>query len=207
MCELQSNGQKIESYKQALLREKKIRNIVGVSEESDLESSHIQPCIRLCKIIRGEYGIDVGSGNGLPGVIAAAVFPGKDIVLMDASAKKINFLKKVKRECMLNNIIPVRKRAEHAAHLEEYREKFDFALSRALASLKVACELSLSFIKVGGYYYVMSGKNCREEAAEAEEIIKELGASVEKTTSEGIIIIKKNKICPKKYPRKWSKIK
>ncbi len=198
---------KIDIYKQILLSEKKVRNIVGSADESDLLSSHIIPCIGLCGIIRGGYGIDIGSGNGLPGVVAAASCPEKEIVLLDSSAKRINFLKKVKRECRLDNIIPVRGRAERTAHLEEYREKFEFALSRALAPLKIACELAMGFIKVGGYYYVMSGGHCREEVASASEIIAKLGASVEKITPEGIIIIRKNKKLSAEYPRKWSKIK
>ncbi|MGM0567945.1 MAG: 16S rRNA (guanine(527)-N(7))-methyltransferase RsmG [Elusimicrobiota bacterium] len=196
---------KLKKYARLVLKENRIRNITGAGSLEEIEN-HIKQCLSFCEIIKGEKGIDIGSGNGLPGVVAAIVYPQKKIHLLDSAFKKINFLSMVKRKCHIENLFLVKGRAEILGRLNEYRETFDFAMARALAPMKISAELCLPFVKKGGRFYVMSGAKCQEEIEDAEDIIIKTGGRVENLTRQGYAIIKKNSETPDDYPRKWKKI-
>ena len=196
---------KLRKYARLVLKENRIRNITGASSLDEIEN-HIKQCLSFCEIIKGEKGIDIGSGNGLPGLVAAIVYPEKKIYLLDSAFKKINFLSMVKRKCDIENLFLVKGRAEILGRLNEYREKFDFAVARALAPMKISAELCLPFVKKGGRFYVMSGSKCRKEIEDSGDIIKKNGGLVESSTRRGYAIIKKNSETPDTYPRKWKKI-
>jgi len=53
-----------------------------------------------------------------------------------------------------------------------YREKFNIAISRAVAQLNTLCEYCLPFVKVGGYFISMKGPDIEEELEEARNSIK-----------------------------------
>ena len=102
-------------------------------------------------------------------------------------------------------------RAEDIGQDKKYREKFDYATSRAVARLSVLVEYLLPFVKLGGYCICMKGPNIEEELKDAEKAIKVLGGEIEKIDNfklendeneRNIIIIKKIKNTPKQYPRK-----
>ncbi len=198
---------KMTKYIRMLLKEKKVRNIIGTSDPDEIKSKHIVPCMKLSDFIIGDKGIDVGSGNGFPGVIIAILNPGKVIWLLDISAKKINFLNKVKENCKLNNIYAVRGRAEELGRYREFREKFDFAVSRALAPIKISSEISIPFVQPGGHYYIMSGSNSKKEIETAEKIVDASGGRIKERNISGCVTIEKIDHTPEKYPRQWKKIR
>ena len=96
------------------------------------------------------------------------------------------------------------------------RESFDIASSRAVARLNLLSELCLPFVKVGGYFAAMKGPDCEEEINEAKRGIGMLGGKVERKIDytvpgtdiiHSIVLIKKVKPTPTKYPRRWAQIK
>lgn len=134
-----------------------------------------------------------------------------EIVLMDSLNKRINFLDTVSCETNLRNIDTVHSRAEELSKNKNYREKFDVATSRAVASLNVLLEYMLPFVKVGGYVICMKGSNLDEELSNSKKALEILGGEIEKVDTfnlpntdygRNIIIIKKVKNTPNKYPRK-----
>ena len=197
----------IDIYIDLLLKEKSVRNIIGTDSKELLIKEHIIPSLNLGLIINGKTGVDIGSGNGLPGFIIALLYPEKQITLMDSKRSRINFLEKVQRETTVKNIILLCERAEIAGRKKDVREKYDFATSRAVGNLKTTVELALPFLKKGGRFYAQRGQGADTQVKEVSEFIISLGGKVEKIIKNDIIIIVKKSATPMIYPRSWKKIK
>jgi 16S rRNA (guanine527-N7)-methyltransferase len=87
--------------------------------------------------------VDVGSGGGAPGIPLAAAFPGREVVLLEATGWKCVFLESAARE--FPNVRVVHGRAE-----EQPVESFGVAVAKALAPPVVALEWCLPLATVGG---------------------------------------------------------
>ena len=154
--------------------------------------------------------IDVGTGAGFPGIPLSIVKENIDIVLLDSLNKRINFLEEVKENLKLENITTIHGRAEEFGKNKNEREKYDIATSRAVAPLNILLEYLLPLVKVGGKAICMKGSNI-EEIENAKNALEILGGKIEKTEEitlpnsdikRNIIIVKKVKNTPSKYPRK-----
>ena len=134
-----------------------------------------------------------------------------NITLLDSLNKRINFLNIVINELKLDNIVSIHGRAEELARNKAHREKYDVAVSRAVANLSTLTEYMLPFVKVGGKCICMKGANVKEEIDKAKNAIKKLGGQIEivdnfylseNDNERNIVIIKKIKETEPKYPRK-----
>ena len=96
---------------------------------------------------RGKRVVDVGTGAGFPGMPLRLLEPDFDLTLLDSLGKRMAFLQEVCNAMALQRMTCVHARAEEFAAQE--RERFDLAVSRAVAPLNVLCELALPFVKVG----------------------------------------------------------
>ena len=157
---------------------------------------------------------DVGSGAGFPSIPLSIISDNAKVTIIDALNKRIKFLNDLILELGLKNVIALHERAEDFAKTK--REFFDVTTARAVARLNILSELCLPLTKVGGYFIAMKGQGGNEEIKEASKGIEILGGHVEKVISlelpdnacaRDIIIIKKIKETPKKYPRAFAKIK
>ena len=154
--------------------------------------------------------IDVGTGAGFPGIPIKIFQPNLEIFLLDSLKKRVEFLKKVVAELNLKNVECLHGRAENFAREKIFREQFDLATSRAVARLNILAEYCLPFVKIGGKFLAMKGKNFHEEISEAKNAVKILGSG-EINFSEkklptlpdirAIISAEKIKSTPKKFPR------
>ncbi len=155
--------------------------------------------------------LDIGSGAGFPGVPLALLHPDFDITLLDSLNKRITFLELLKEKlgCAYT---PIHGRAEELAKTSDYREAFDVVTARAVAALPMLAEFSLPYVKPGGFWIAMKGK---EEISPALNAIKLLGGKLEQTVSyqlpdgdeRTLYLIKKISPTPTKYPRKFAQIK
>ncbi len=198
--------EKIDSYIKLLVAERNIRNIIGTTDIKLIYAKHIIPSLELGSIILEDNGIDVGTGNGLPGIIIAISNPAKNIVLMDAKISRINFLYKVKKELDIKNISILQMRCEDAGHNELYRESFEFGTCRAVANLRISSELVLPLLKKGGSFYAQCGKFIEKDINNAKEIISELGGEISEIKKNNVLLIAKRGQTPEGYPRKWNKL-
>ena len=112
----------------------------------------------------------------------------------------------------INNIEIIHTRAEDLAIKKEYREKYDVSTTRAVSNLSTILEYMLPFLKIGGKAICMKGPNFKEELEESRKAIEILGGELEsietfniEETTRNIIIIKKIKNTPNKYPRSQGK--
>ena len=133
----------------------------------------------------------------------------KKFTLLDSLNKRIIFLQNVIDELNLKNIQAVHGRAEE--YIREKREHYDIATSRAVAKLNVLLEYMIPFVKVGGRCICMKSFEIDEELKDAEKAIEILGGKIEKVDEitlpntdiqRKIVVIKKIKSTPNKYPRK-----
>lgn len=116
----------------------------------------------------------------------------------------------------LSNIEAIHGRAEELGRQKQYREVYDYAISRAVSRLNTLVEYSLPFVKVGGYFISMKGPSGKEEAEEAKNAIKLLGGEISdiieyqldyEDSDRTLVVIKKISPTPKKYPRGGGKPK
>ncbi len=193
-------------------------NLTAITEEDKVAALHFADSITAAPYIpEGASVIDVGCGGGFPCLPLAIVRPDLKITALDSTAKKLTFVDSVAIRLSLNvTTLPIR--AEEGARKEELRESFDFALSRAVARMNILSELCLPYVKVGGTFAALKGRDALVEFEEAKNGVKLLGARAEKpemfeltkgieSTSRGIIICEKISNTPEKYPRQYAKIK
>ncbi len=130
--------------------------------------------------VRLEKIIDVGSGGGIPGIPLAIFKPETRVALLESKGKKCSFLKEVIAELGLNNAKVICARAEEAARKKPLRESFDAVLSKALAPLNIALEITTPFLKPGNSAFYYKGPRYLVELKEAEGALEVLGCKVKK---------------------------
>ena len=214
LTELQLN--QLEKYYDLLLEWNKKINLTRITEPEEVVVKHFVDSLTLlkyCDIPTGAKVIDVGTGAGFPGIPLKIVRPDIELTLLDSLNKRLNFLREVCDSLGLESEL-VHSRAEEGSRKAEYREKFDAAVSRAVARLNVLSEYCLPYVKVGGQFISMKGPELNEELNEAKSAINTLGGKIEKVSEfkledsgRTIVTIKKEKPTPKAYPRHSSKIK
>ena len=131
--------------------------------------------------------------------------------LVDSLNKRIKFLNEVIDQLQLLDCTAVHGRAEDLAKNSSYRQQYDFCVSRAVANLSTLCEYCMPYVKVGGRFVSYKSEKITEEAEKAKHAISVLGGKFERQVEftlpdsdiyRNIYIIQKEKLTPKKYPRK-----
>ena len=187
-------------------------NLTAITDEEGILVKHFFDSCSISKFVDNNSKIiDVGTGAGFPGLPLKIVNDTLNLTLVDSLNKRINFLNEVKNKLGLKNVETVHGRAEDVGIDNKYREKYDFAVSRAVAELRILVEYLLPLVKVGGKVIAMKGPNIDEEVENAKRAVKLLGGEIERIESfrlgntdneRTVIIIKKIKNTESKYPRK-----
>lgn len=206
--------EKLLRYSDLLLEKNKVMNLTAVTDPCEVVTRHFLDCASLAPYIKkGETVLDVGTGAGFPGLPLAILCPGAEFTLLDAQRKRIDFLTEVVDALELTNVFPVHGRAEEFA--AAHRASFDLAVSRAVADLRVLCELALPMVKMGGVFYAMKAADCMDEVGSASQAFAVLGApsaellhyTVPHDGVERVLVrLQKIKETPDKYPRRFKKI-
>ena len=206
-----------EIYYNELVEVNKYMNLTAITEKNEVYNKHFLDSLEIVRAIdaSGKFTLcDVGSGAGFPSIPLAIVSDNVEVTIIDALNKRITFLNSLVKKLQLENVIALHKRAEDFA--KEKREAFDVVTARAVARLNVLAELCLPLVKLGGLFIAMKGQSGSEELNEAQSALKTLGGEVIKTIEfdlpndagkREIIVVKKVKKTPQKYPRIFAKIK
>ncbi len=191
----------------------RVMNLTAITGEADAARLHFLDCAALLDAgdLRGRTLIDVGTGAGFPGLVLKIAFPEAKVTLFDSQKKRLLFLEEVIDALGLKGAETVHGRAEDYGHDPAYREKYDLAVSRAVANMSVLTEYCLPFVKKGGYFAAYKTADCGEEIAAAEGAVQKLGGVIKDRVSfllpgteigRCLILMQHEKATPGKYPRK-----
>ena len=199
-----------------LVEQNKTMNLTAITDPDGIAVKHFADSISVltaAEMPQGSRVLDVGTGAGFPGIPLLIMRPDLDLTMIDSTAKKLKYVENTVNELGLI-ATTLHTRAEEAGQSKEYREKFDFVCSRAVAALNVLCEYCLPFVKQNGLFIAMKGAKAQEEIDGAKAAIKLLGGKIiaEKSfsLSDGgertLVVIKKISQIPPKYPRPSAQI-
>lgn len=205
-------------YDELLIEWNEKMNLTALTEPRDVAVKHFIDSLmllRYAEIPQGASMIDVGTGAGFPGLAIKIARPDIRLTLLDSLQKRLSFLDEVCEQLGLEDVVTVHGRAEEGSKEILFRENYDVAVARAVASLNVLAEYCLPYVGVGGQFVAMKGKTAEEELQQAQNAIRELGGkvgekhlfSLGEAGERGIIVIDKITPTPEKYPRKSKQIK
>ena len=203
-----------QKYKDILVEWNQKMNLTGIEDEKEVFIKHFLDSISAVSkgyIKNGMSLIDVGTGAGFPGMPLRISLPDLKVTLLDSLNKRINFLQEVANQIDIDDIEFIHGRAEDFGKDENYRECFDIATARAVAGLPALMEFCVPFVKVGGHFVCLKGPNANLELEESKKAMEVLGIEyIEKIDiklpeidlDHNILVFKKVKNTPSKYPRK-----
>ena len=187
-------------------------NLTAITEPEEIVLKHfIDSLTILDEIGEKDKIVDVGTGAGFPGIPLSIMLPETKITLVDSLNKRLIFLQEVINQLDLKNVELVHARAEEFGQNKKYRESFDIATSRAVANLSTLSEYLIPLVKLDGKCISMKASNAEEEINQAKKAIEVLGGKIEdikkfnlpdSDIGRTIVIIRKEKNTPTKYPRK-----
>ncbi len=189
-------------------------NLTAITDPDEIYIKHFVDslsCLQVERFRPPGNVIDVGTGAGFPGIPLKIVYPQFQITLVESIGKKMEFCRHVIRSLGLNGVDFVQDRAERLGKNVAYRERYDWAIARAVAILPVLLEYLLPFIKLGGGAIVQKGETGPAEAHSAEKALSVLGGEIKQilpvelprvTETRYLIVVDKVACTPEKYPRK-----
>ena len=191
-------------------------NVIGTKEVSGIVLDHVLDslsCFALQGVELEGKLIDVGSGGGLPGIPIAIARPDLAVTALEATEKKVKFLRHAQASLQLQNLKVVNRRAEEAGKQVGLRDSYDVAVSRALASLPVVVEYCAPFIGEGGRILAMKGRLEQDERAAGERAARRLQAELHEVAhvrlrpeleqkQRQIVVFRKTGSTPTGYPRR-----
>lgn len=199
-------------YMNLLIEWNRKMNLTAIIEPKEIIQKHFIDSLTVLPYIKENSKIiDVGTGAGFPGIPLKIKDKNFSVTLLDSLNKRITFLNEVITQLGLNQIETIHSRVEDAGKDINHREKYDVSVSRAVAPLNILLEYLLPLVKVGGICICMKGSSIEDELEKSKNAINILGGKIEKVEefqlphsdiTRNIIIIKKIKNTPNKYPRK-----
>ncbi|MBQ6292736.1 MAG: 16S rRNA (guanine(527)-N(7))-methyltransferase RsmG [Lachnospiraceae bacterium] len=208
------------AYAELLEQKNAVMNLTAITDFKDVVHKHFLDSCAPARLPwfapegREISLIDVGSGAGFPGIPLKILYPELKVTLLDSLQKRVNFLNEVIEALGLEGTEAIHARAEDGARREDLRERFDIAVSRAVAQLPVLAEYCLPYVKVGGSFLAYKGSGAEEEAEAAKGAVRRLGGGKteltvftlpgadKETLGRSLVRVIKTAPTPKKYPRK-----
>ncbi len=185
-------------------------NLTSITDERMFIVKHFIDSLTINGFIQDkETIIDIGTGAGFPGIPLKIVNEDKKITVVDSINKKLNVIRSINNKMNLKNLDIIHSRAEDLARRKEFRENFDVVTTRAVSNFSTIIEYMLPFLKVGGIAICMKGPNYEDELRNGKKAINILGGklvdikkiNVDNELTRNIILIKKIKKTPEKFPR------
>lgn len=209
--------QNLDCFCQLLLEKNQVMNLTAIRDHEGVARLHMLDSAALLQYrdFAEKTLLDVGTGAGFPGMVLKILVPSLDVTLLDSLNKRLDWLLETCGALNLQKIRTLHARAEEQALVKGFRDSFDFVTARAVADLRLLCELCLPYVKVGGAFLAMKSTDSGPELGNAAHAIKLLGGRVAGIHDYTILgtevthrLIAIEKLAPtlKGYPRRWAKM-
>ena len=202
------------AYEAILLEWNTKFNLTAITEHETICVKHFFDSLTCLRVIpeQGKSSlIDVGTGAGFPGIPLKIINPSIKLTLSESVGKKADFCRIAIEELRLTNAQVITGRAETIGQDKNFRERYDWAVARAVAPLPVLAEYLLPLVHIGGSMLAQKGSNVAMEIDQAENAIRTLGGKLDSvipiTLPNGmgertLIRIQKITPTPAKFPRR-----
>ena len=202
------------AYERELLAWNEKFNLTAIRDAQGIRTKHFLDsfsCALAWKDASPRSLVDVGTGAGFPGIPLKILYPQMKLTLVESVGKKARFCRHAVETLALEAVEVVQARAEELGRLGEHRERYDWAVARAVAGLPVLAEYLLPLVRVGGCALAQKGESGPAEAHAAETALRLLGGRLRQVlpvTLPGVaderylVIMEKSVATPPKYPRR-----
>lgn len=194
-------------------------NLTAVRDEENVIYLHYADSLKIADAIsEGVTLCDVGCGGGFPTLPLLVARPDLRIFALDSTEKKVRYVADTAAALGMGDRIEACAARAEELGMGERRESFTCVTARAVSNLRMLSELCLPLVRVGGVFLSMKGANWEAELADARNAIETLGGTLEeartfeirngdRSEQRCLLVIRKTRPCPAKYPRAWGKIK
>lgn len=204
-------------YRTELLDWNTRMNLTAITEPEEVLLKHFLDSLSLLTVYDRPVTrlLDIGSGAGFPGIPLKMMRPTWEVVLLEATGKKVAFLRHVIETLQLQGIVAVQGRAEELAHDKAYRGRFEAVTARAVASLPTLLEYAAPFCRVGGQIILPKKGKMAEEIAQGKRAAQQLGAKFKADVTltipgledgRRLLVWEQQKQCPAQFPRSGAQI-
>ncbi len=192
-------------------------NLTAIKNPGDVEIKHFADSLSCLAVLRSSSPIhrlsliDIGTGAGFPAVPLKIVCPEMKLTLVESVGKKVAFLEHLVGKLELKDVIVIKSRAEEVGQDRTHRERYDWAVARAVAEMPILLEYLLPLVKIGGKMLAQKGESAPAETHGAERAAKILGGSLAQITpvelpgvveARYLVVFDKVAATPGKYPRR-----
>jgi 16S rRNA (guanine527-N7)-methyltransferase len=209
------SGQQVQlflRYRQELIEWNGRFNLTAITDPAEILFKHFLDSASILAVYDKPRArvLDIGTGAGFPGLPLKILRPQWRIVLLEATGKKVTFLRHIIQTLELSEIEAVQGRAEELAHQQTYRASFDLVTARAVASLPVLLEYAAPFCRVGGQIILPKKGDVSEELAQGKLAARHLGVVLRTDESvrlpgleddRRLFVWQQVKKCPETFPR------
>jgi 16S rRNA (guanine527-N7)-methyltransferase len=201
-------------YERELLEWNQKFNLTAIRDSDGIRTKHFLDsfsCVLAWRHNPPVRLIDVGTGAGFPGLVLKILYPALKLTLVESVGKKAKFCQHIVEKLDLENVQIITARAEEIGQHPDHRERYDWAVARAVANLPVLAEYLLPLVKIGGAMLAQKGESAHAETQTAEHALKLLGGRLRQlipVTLPGVaderylVVVDKVAATPPKYPRK-----
>ena len=201
-------------YEDVLLEWNKNINLTAIRDGEGIRNKHFLDsltCMLAWRDRPPERLIDIGTGAGFPGIPLKIIMPRLQLTLVESVGKKLEFCRHMVEVLGLENVTCLQARAEELGLAREHREKYDWAVARAVANLPVLAEYLLPLVRVGGGMLAQKGETGPAEAHKADHAIHVLGGRIKQlipvllpgvTEERFLVVVDKVSATPPGYPRR-----
>jgi 16S rRNA (guanine527-N7)-methyltransferase len=202
------------TYERELLDWNQKFNLTAIKDAESIRIKHFLDsfsCVMAWGANPPHHLVDVGTGAGFPGLPLKILYPAMRTTLIESVGKKAMFCEHIVRMLGLENVQVIKARAEEVGQMPEYREKYDYAVARAVAGMNVLSEYLLPLVRMGGTMLAQKGESGPAEVQSAEKVMKLLGGKLQQVIQVNLpgvaddrylVIVNKSHATPPKYPRK-----
>ena len=202
------------TYEKELLEWNQKFNLTAIRDTESIRTKHFLDsfsCVLAWKASPPNHLIDIGTGAGFPGVPLKILYPNLKLTLVESVGKKAKFCQHITRLLGLEDVNIIQARAEDLGQNMQHREKYDWAVARAVANLNVLSEYLIPLVRIGGSMLAQKGESGPAEAQSAEKAMELLGGKLKQlipvnlpgvADDRYLVVVDKVAATPPKYPRK-----